>query len=26
VLAALDCVSHRLVRVSNHSYINAESV
>src|SRR5262249_43506988 len=26
VLAALDCVSHRLVRVSNHSYINALSV
>jgi transposase len=26
VLAALDCISHRLVRVSNHSYINAESV
>jgi transposase len=26
VLAALDAVSHRLVRVSNHSYINAESV
>jgi transposase len=26
VLAALDGVSHRLVRVSNHSYINAESV
>jgi transposase len=25
VLAALDCVSHRLVRVSNHSYINALS-
>jgi transposase len=26
VLAALDCVSHRLVRVCNHSYINALSV
>ena len=26
VLAALDCLSHRLVRVSNHDYINAESV
>jgi transposase len=26
VLAALDCVSHRLIQVSNHSYINAESV
>ena len=26
VLAALDSVSHRLVRVSNHSYINALSV
>jgi transposase len=26
VLAALDAVSHRLVRVCNHSYINAESV
>jgi transposase len=26
VLAALDSVSHRLVRVCNHSYINAESV
>ena len=26
VLAALDCVSHQLIQVSNHSYINAESV
>jgi len=26
VLAALDSVSHRLIQVSNHSYINAESV
>src|SRR5262249_34204122 len=26
VLAALDCVSHKLIQVSNHSYINAESV
>jgi transposase len=26
VLAALDAVTHRLIRVSNHSYINAESV
>jgi|1186.fasta_scaffold102760_2 transposase len=26
VLAALDCVSHTLIQVSNHSYINAESV
>jgi transposase len=26
VLAALDAISHRLVRVSNHAYINAESV
>jgi transposase len=26
VLGALDCVSHRLIQVSNHSYINAESV
>jgi len=26
VLAALDAVGHRLVRVANHSYINAESV
>jgi transposase len=26
VLGALDCVSHRLIAVSNHSYINAESV
>src|SRR5437763_5601037 len=26
VLGALDAVSHRLVRVTNHSYINAESV
>src|SRR3954469_17986181 len=26
VLGALDAVSHRLIRVSNHSYINAESV
>jgi transposase len=26
VLAALDCVSHHLIQVSNHSYINAESV
>jgi transposase len=26
VLAALDAVSHRLIQVSNHSYINAESV
>jgi len=26
VLAALDCVSHRLIQVSNHSYINADSV
>jgi transposase len=26
VLAALDPITHRLIRVSNHSYINAESV
>jgi transposase len=26
VLAALDAVTHRLIRVSNHAYINAESV
>jgi transposase len=26
VLAALDCGSHKLIQVSNHSYINAESV
>jgi transposase len=26
VLAALDCVTHKLTQVSNHSYINAESV
>jgi transposase len=26
VLAALDAVSHRLIQVTNHSYINAESV
>jgi transposase len=26
VLAALDAVTHRVVRVSNHAYINAESV
>jgi transposase len=26
VLAALDAISHRLIRVSNHAYINAESV
>ena len=26
VLAALDCVSHKLIAVSNHSYINADSV
>lgn len=26
VLAALDAVSHRVLRVTNHSYINAESV
>jgi transposase len=26
VLAALDALSHRLIQVSNHSYINAESV
>lgn len=26
VLGALDAVSHKLIRVSNHSYINAESV
>ena len=26
VLAALDAVTHRAVRVSNHAYINAESV
>jgi transposase len=26
VLAALDCVSHRLIQVANHSYINAPSV
>jgi transposase len=26
VLAALDAVSHKLIAVSNHSYINAESV
>ena len=25
VLAALDAITHRLVRVSNHAYINAES-
>ena len=26
VLAALDAISHRVIRVSNHAYINAESV
>jgi transposase len=26
VLAALDSISHRLIQVTNHSYINAESV
>jgi transposase len=26
VLAALDCVSHKLITVTNHSYINAQSV
>jgi len=26
LLAALDCVSHKMIQVSNHSYINAESV
>jgi transposase len=26
VLAALDAITHRVVRVSNHAYINAESV
>lgn len=26
VLAALDAISHRIIRVSNHAYINAESV
>jgi transposase len=26
VLAALDCVSHKLIQVTNHSYVNAESV
>jgi transposase len=26
VLGALDCVSHKLIQVTNHSYINAESV
>jgi hypothetical protein len=26
VLAALDAVTHRVIRVSNHAYINAESV
>jgi len=26
VLAALDCVSHKLIQVTNHSYINAQSV
>jgi transposase len=26
VLAALDAISHRVLRVSNHAYINAESV
>ena len=26
VLAALDAVRHRVIRVSNHAYINAESV
>jgi transposase len=26
VLGALDCVSHKLITVTNHSYINAESV
>src|SRR5262245_44113347 len=26
VLAAVDAVSHRLIQVSNHSYVNAESV
>lgn len=26
VLAALDCVSHKLIQVTNHTYINAESV
>ena len=26
VLAALDCVSHKMIQVTNHSYINAQSV
>jgi transposase len=26
VLAALDAITHRVIRVSNHAYINAESV
>ena len=26
VLAALDAITHRVIRVSNHSYLNAESV
>jgi transposase len=26
VLGALDCVTHQLIQVANHSYINAESV
>ncbi len=26
VLGALDCVTHKLIQVTNHSYINAESV
>jgi transposase len=26
VLAALDCISHKLIAVTNHGYINAESV
>jgi transposase len=26
VLAALDAISHRVIRVSNHAYVNAESV
>ena len=26
VLAALDALTHRVIRVSNHAYINAESV
>lgn len=26
VLAALDAITHRVIRISNHAYINAESV